>query len=109
MRTCSVSSNDLRLARATGRPAEMASSAASSARFFWVTVRRTISWSGSMSRSHSAGRPQLPAFVNRGRGQNRGVTAIEIDSCLDRLEEPKRTTLADLRATILEILPDAER
>jgi uncharacterized protein YdhG (YjbR/CyaY superfamily) len=39
--------------------------------------------------------------------QNGAVSAEEIDQYLDALEEPKRTTLAGLRQTILEILPEA--
>jgi hypothetical protein len=41
--------------------------------------------------------------------QNRVVSAEEIDRYLDALEEPKRTTLARLRQTILDILPGAEQ
>jgi uncharacterized protein YdhG (YjbR/CyaY superfamily) len=37
------------------------------------------------------------------------VSAAEIDSYLDALEEPKRSTLAALRQTIADILPDAEQ
>jgi uncharacterized protein YdhG (YjbR/CyaY superfamily) len=37
------------------------------------------------------------------------VSAEEIDQYLDALEEPKRTTLARLRETILDILPEAEQ
>jgi uncharacterized protein YdhG (YjbR/CyaY superfamily) len=37
------------------------------------------------------------------------VSAQEIDQYLDALEEPKRTTLARLRRTILDILPGAEQ
>ena len=37
------------------------------------------------------------------------MSADEIDRYLDSVEEPKRTTLARLRETILEILPDAEQ
>jgi uncharacterized protein YdhG (YjbR/CyaY superfamily) len=37
------------------------------------------------------------------------VSANEIDRYLDSLEEPKRTTLSDLRESILEIIPDAEQ
>jgi uncharacterized protein YdhG (YjbR/CyaY superfamily) len=41
-------------------------------------------------------------------GQHNGaVSAQEIDQYLDALEEPKRTTLARLRQTILEIVPEA--
>jgi uncharacterized protein YdhG (YjbR/CyaY superfamily) len=41
--------------------------------------------------------------------QNGAVSAEEIDQYLDALEEPKRTTLARLRQTILDILPEAEQ
>ena len=37
------------------------------------------------------------------------MSAEEIDQYLDALEEPKRTTLARLRQTILDILPEAEQ
>jgi uncharacterized protein YdhG (YjbR/CyaY superfamily) len=37
------------------------------------------------------------------------VSAEEIDRYLDALEEPKRTTLARLRQTILAIIPEAEQ
>ena len=37
------------------------------------------------------------------------MSAQEIDQYLDALEEPKRITLARLRQTILEILPEAEQ
>ena len=40
---------------------------------------------------------------------NGAVSAQEIDQYLDALEEPKRTTLARLRQTILDILPEAEQ
>ena len=41
--------------------------------------------------------------------QNGFVSAEEIDRYLDGLEEPKRATLARLRRTILDILPEAEQ
>jgi uncharacterized protein YdhG (YjbR/CyaY superfamily) len=41
--------------------------------------------------------------------QNWAVSAQEIDQYLDALEEPKRTTLATLRRTILAVLPEAEQ
>jgi uncharacterized protein YdhG (YjbR/CyaY superfamily) len=41
--------------------------------------------------------------------QNGTVSAEEIDQYLDALEEPKRTTLARLRQTILDILPEADQ
>jgi uncharacterized protein YdhG (YjbR/CyaY superfamily) len=37
------------------------------------------------------------------------VSAREIDDYLDALEEPKRSTLAQLRDTIMSIVPDAEQ
>jgi uncharacterized protein YdhG (YjbR/CyaY superfamily) len=37
------------------------------------------------------------------------MSAQEIDQYLDALEEPKRTTLAQLRQRILDILPEAEQ
>jgi uncharacterized protein YdhG (YjbR/CyaY superfamily) len=40
---------------------------------------------------------------------NGAVSAQEIDQYLAALEEPKRTTLARLRQTILDILPEAEQ
>jgi uncharacterized protein YdhG (YjbR/CyaY superfamily) len=40
---------------------------------------------------------------------NGAVSAEEIDQYLDALEEPKRTTLARLRQTILDVLPEAEQ
>lgn len=43
------------------------------------------------------------------RFQNAGVSAEEIDAYLDSLEEPKRTTLSQLRQAILRVLSDAEQ
>jgi uncharacterized protein YdhG (YjbR/CyaY superfamily) len=40
---------------------------------------------------------------------NGAVSAQEIDQYLEALEEPKRTTLARLRQTILDVLPEAEQ
>lgn len=37
------------------------------------------------------------------------MSAEEIDQYLDGLQEPKRTTLAQLRQTILAIVPEAEQ
>ncbi|MHB1593275.1 MAG: iron chaperone [Streptosporangiaceae bacterium] len=37
------------------------------------------------------------------------MSAAEIDSYLDGLEQPKRATLERLRRTILDVLPDAEQ
>jgi len=36
------------------------------------------------------------------------MSAEQVESYLSDLEEPKRTTLEELRRTILEILPEAE-
>jgi uncharacterized protein YdhG (YjbR/CyaY superfamily) len=36
------------------------------------------------------------------------MSAEQVDSYLRGLEEPKRTTLEELRRTILEIVPEAE-
>lgn len=41
--------------------------------------------------------------------KNRLMSADEIDGYLDSVEEPKRTTLAQLRRSILEVIPDAEQ
>ena len=55
------------------------------------------------------GYPRPGSLVVRQRGrQNGAVSAQEIDQYLDALEEPKRTTLARLRQTILNIVPEAE-
>ena len=48
----------------------------------------------------------LTALVDHHNG---AVSAQEIDQYLDALEEPKRTTLARLRHTILDVLPEAEQ
>ena len=37
------------------------------------------------------------------------MSAEQVDEYLGAVEEPKRTTLAALRRTILEIVPDAEQ
>src|SRR6266508_6377424 len=42
------------------------------------------------------------------RVQCRVVSRSEIDDYLDTLEEPKRTTLTQLRDTIMTVVPDAE-
>lgn len=49
----------------------------------------------------------LPVAV-AGR-HNGAVSAQEIDQYLDALDEPKRATLALLRQTILDLLPEAEQ
>ena len=40
---------------------------------------------------------------------NGAVSAQEIDQYLDALEEPKRGTLAQLRETILDLIPEADQ
>lgn len=40
---------------------------------------------------------------------NRAMPAEEVDQYLDALEETKRTTLARLRQTIMDILPEADQ
>jgi len=41
--------------------------------------------------------------------ETRGMTAAEIDAYLADVDEPKRSTLEQLRRTILEVIPDAEQ
>ena len=54
--------------------------------------------------------PRLRSLPGKLTGQqNRVVSAEEIDQYLDAVEEPKRTTLARLRQTILDILPEADQ
>jgi uncharacterized protein YdhG (YjbR/CyaY superfamily) len=58
----------------------------------------------------AASLPELRSLLMRLIAQENGVvSAEEIDRYLDALEEPKRTTLARLRQTILDILPEAEQ
>ena len=53
---------------------------------------------------------RLRSLLVRLIDQHNGVvSAQEIDRYLDALEEPKRTTLARLRQTILDILPEADQ
>ncbi len=54
--------------------------------------------------------PRLRSLLGKLTGQqNRVVPAEEIDQYLDALEEPRRATLARLRQTILDILPEADQ
>jgi uncharacterized protein YdhG (YjbR/CyaY superfamily) len=54
--------------------------------------------------------PTWGSLLVRLVGQHNGtVSAQEIDQYLDALEEPKRTALARLRQTILEVLPEADQ
>jgi uncharacterized protein YdhG (YjbR/CyaY superfamily) len=46
---------------------------------------------------------------DRRRVENAAVSKREIDQYLGALDEPKRTTLAELRDTIAAIVPDAEQ
>jgi len=48
----------------------------------------------------------MPRLIDQHNG---AASAQEIDQYLDALEEPKHTTLAQLRQTILDILPEAEQ
>jgi uncharacterized protein YdhG (YjbR/CyaY superfamily) len=60
--------------------------------------------------SHCASADAAAFLPVRAADQHNGVvSAQEIDQYLDALEEPKRTTLALLRQTILNILPEAEQ
>jgi len=61
---------------------------------------------GALSQQPIAECPLLPRLTDQ---HNEAVSAQEIDLYLDALEEPKRTTLAGLRQTILDILPEAEQ
>jgi uncharacterized protein YdhG (YjbR/CyaY superfamily) len=63
-----------------------------------VRARRFPDWEGACAR----------AIVVRSHAYNAGVSRSEIDDYLEALEEPKRTTLAQLRDTIVTIVPDAE-
>src|SRR5687768_15999285 len=47
--------------------------------------------------------------VNERRGRMPAMASEEIDAYLSALEEPQRGTLEALRATVLEVLPDAEQ
>jgi uncharacterized protein YdhG (YjbR/CyaY superfamily) len=48
----------------------------------------------------------LPRLIDQ---QNEAMSAQEIDQYLAALDEPKRTTLARLRQTILDILPEVDQ
>jgi len=41
--------------------------------------------------------------------QNIAVSAVEIDEYIAHLDEPKRTTLGQLRETILRVIPESEQ
>ena len=57
---------------------------------------------------YALARPAIPAASSAAALQNGGVAKREIDEYLAVLDEPKRTTLQELRQTILAILPEAE-
>jgi uncharacterized protein YdhG (YjbR/CyaY superfamily) len=42
-------------------------------------------------------------------GALEGMSARDVDDYLEQLDEPKRSTLAAVRRTILEIIPEAEQ
>jgi uncharacterized protein YdhG (YjbR/CyaY superfamily) len=50
-----------------------------------------------------------PLDAVRDAPENGGRAGNQIDAYLDALEEPKRSTLARLRDTIMAIVPDAEQ
>ena len=62
------------------------------------------------ARPQSDGRP-APCFLIfvQPETENTGVTKQEIDQYLEGLEEPKRSTLSQLRDTIMALVPDAEQ
>jgi uncharacterized protein YdhG (YjbR/CyaY superfamily) len=64
-----------------------------------VRARRFPDWEGAGAR----------AVVARSHGYNAGwCRGARLTTYLDAIEEPKRTTLAQLRDTIMTIVPDAE-
>src|SRR6516225_1475093 len=76
----------------------------------WPDCSIRPGWSRSKPRP-SCRMPRHDTVLARGAGRsdNGAVSAQEIDQYLDALEEPKRTTLARLRQTILDVLPEAEQ
>jgi uncharacterized protein YdhG (YjbR/CyaY superfamily) len=67
---------------------------------------------GRAARGYSGGFRHAPdgVLARESAGRNNGaVPAQEIDQYLDALEEPKRATLALLRQTILDVIPEAEQ
>jgi len=60
------------------------------------------------NRRLAAGRGSVRLDRPRRRTQNRSMSSSEIDAYLAGLEEPKRSTLQELRHTILEVIPEAE-
>jgi uncharacterized protein YdhG (YjbR/CyaY superfamily) len=53
--------------------------------------------------------PKLSKRPSHKRCRRMTVSANEIDDYLDQLDEPKRSTLSQLRKAILDVLPDAEQ
>ena len=84
--------------RLLGRPGRADSS-------IWDTGAECGRWPAETVQGRRCG-PLLVRLIDH---QNRAVPAEEIDQYLDALEEPKRTTLARLRQTILAIIPEAEQ
>jgi uncharacterized protein YdhG (YjbR/CyaY superfamily) len=73
----------------------------------WTLKSGPILAAGSHSTPASRSIDTLPPWS--ARHENVPVSAEEIDAYLDSLEEPKRTTLSQLRRAILMILPEAEQ
>jgi len=72
-----------------------------------LTVEKPL---GGVLASGGTPSPRLRSLLGKLTGQqNRVVPAEEIDQYLDALEEPRRATLARLRQTILDILPEADQ
>jgi uncharacterized protein YdhG (YjbR/CyaY superfamily) len=84
--------------RVLGRPVRADSST-------WDTGAECERWPAETVQDRCCG-PLLVRLIDH---QNRAVSAEEIDQYLDAVEEPKRTTLARLRQTILAIIPEAEQ
>lgn len=57
----------------------------------------------------AARRLKIGVDTGRGRADPEGVSSDEVDEYLQSVEEPKRSTLEQLRRTILEVVPDAEQ
>jgi uncharacterized protein YdhG (YjbR/CyaY superfamily) len=62
-----------------------------------------------VSRSKSGSVAQLRLTLICSAIENPSMATKEIDEYLEALEEPKRSTLAQLRDTIMSIVPDAEQ
>jgi uncharacterized protein YdhG (YjbR/CyaY superfamily) len=60
------------------------------------------------ARRYGGARPLDGLTIGRSGWQTRRMAAADIDTYLADLDEPKRTTLQQLRQDILEVVPDAE-